>query len=98
LRAVALAGLAAGFGEGFDAGLDFGETGTFTVLMMVCVVDDPGEETELPTQTVTDPEPNFEPWLSPELEDPELQAIAKEVSKFTKATAINRLPKTTLAC
>ncbi len=98
MRAVALAGLAAGFGEGFDAVLDFGGTGTVTVLVMVCVVDDPGEEIELPTQTVTDPEPNFEPWLNPELEDPELQAIAKEVSKFTKATAINRLPKTTLAC
>jgi hypothetical protein len=54
-------GLFAGFGAGFGAGLDFGGTGTVTVLVMVCVVDDPGEEVDEPTQTVTDPEPIFEP-------------------------------------
>jgi hypothetical protein len=29
--------------------------------VMVCVVDDPGEEDEDPAQTVTDPDPIFEP-------------------------------------
>ena len=61
MGAVALAGLATGFGAGFGAGLGFGGTGTVTVLVMVCVVDDPGEEDDEPAQTVTDPEPNFEP-------------------------------------
>ena len=93
-----LVGLAAGFGAGFGAGLGFDGTGTVTVLVIVCVVDDPGEEVEAPTQTVTDPEPIFEPWLSPELEEPELQAIAKEVSKETKAAAISTLAKAKLAC
>ena len=93
MGAVALAGLATGFGAGFGAGLGFGGTGTVTVLVMVCVVDDPGEEDDEPAQTVTDPEPNFEPWLRPEPEDPELQAIANEVSKFTKAAAIRTLAK-----
>ena len=46
---------------GFGAALGFGGTGTVTVLVMVCVVDDPGEEVDEPTQTVTDPEPIFEP-------------------------------------
>ena len=93
MGAVALAGLATGFGAGFGAGLGFGGTGTVTVLVMVCVVDEPGEEDDEPAQTVTDPEPNFEPWLRPEPEDPELQAIAKEISKFTKAAAIRTLVK-----
>jgi hypothetical protein len=97
LSAVALAGLATGFGAGFGAGLGFGGTGTVTVLVMVCVVDEPGEEDVEPAQTVTDPEPNFEPWLRPEPEDPELQAIANEVSKFTKAAAIRTLVKAKLA-
>ena len=61
LGAVALIGLAAGLGAGFGAGLGFGGTGTVTVLDMVCVVDDPGEEVDEPTQTVTEPEPIFEP-------------------------------------
>jgi hypothetical protein len=65
---------------------------------MVCVEDDFGDEVEVPTQTVTDPEPIFEPWLRPELDDPELQAIAKEVSKLTKAAAIRTLAKPKLAC
>ncbi|MCX6477929.1 MAG: hypothetical protein NT044_00700 [Micrococcales bacterium] len=52
-----LEALAAGFG----AALGFGGTGTVTVLVIVCVVDDPGEEVDEPTQTVTDPEPIFEP-------------------------------------
>jgi hypothetical protein len=97
LGAVALAGLAAVFGAGFGAGLGFGGTGTVTVLAMVCVVDDPGEEDDEPAQTVTDPEPNFEPWLRPEPADPELQAIAKELSKPTKAVAIRTLVKAKLA-
>jgi hypothetical protein len=78
--------------------LGFGATGIVTVLEMVCLVDDPGEEVEEPTQTVTDPEPIFEPWLSPELEDELLQAIAKEVSKETKATATSKLAKLKLTC
>ena len=98
MGATTLVDLASGFGAGFGAGLGFGGTGTVTVLVMVCVVDDPGEEDEDPTQTVTDPEPIFEPWLSPELEDPELQAIAKEESKETKAAAISTLAKPKLAC
>ena len=98
MGATTLAGLAAGFGAGFGAGLGFGGTGTVTVFVMVCVVDDPGEEDEDPTQTVTDPEPIFEPWLSPEPEDPELQAIAKEESKETKAAAISTLAKAKLDC
>jgi hypothetical protein len=53
--------LAAGLGAGFGAGLGFGGTGTVTVFVIVCVVDDPGEEVDEPTQTVTDPEPIFEP-------------------------------------
>jgi hypothetical protein len=53
-------GLFAGFGAGFGAGLDFGGTGTVTDLVMVCVVDDPGDEVDQPTQTVTVPEPIFE--------------------------------------
>jgi hypothetical protein len=65
---------------------------------MVCVVVDPGEEVEVPTQTVTDPEPIFDPWVSPELEDPELQAIAKEVSKTTRTAAIRTLARLKLAC
>jgi hypothetical protein len=93
-----LVGLAAGFGAGFGTGLGFGGTGTVTDLVMVCVVDDPGEEDEDPTQTVTDPDPIFEPWLSPELEELELQAIAKEVSKETKAAAIRTLARLKLAC
>jgi hypothetical protein len=96
LGADALAGLAC-FGTGFGAGLGFGGTGPVTVFVMVCVVDEPGEEVDEPTQTVTDPEPNFEPWLRPEPEDPELQAIAKEASKFTKAVAIRTLANTMLA-
>ena len=96
MGADALAGLAC-FGTGFGAGLGFGGTGTVTVFVMVCVVDEPGEEVDEPTQTVTDPEPNFEPWLRPEPEDPELQAIAKEASKFTKAVAIRTLANTMLA-
>jgi hypothetical protein len=98
LGAITLAGLAAGFGAGFGTGLGFDGTGTVTVLVMVCVVDDPGEEDEDPTQTVTDPDPIFEPWLSPELEELELQAIAKEVSKETKAAAISTLARLKLAC
>jgi hypothetical protein len=83
---------------GLGAGLDFGGTGTVRVVLMVCVVVDPGEEVEVPTQTVTDPEPIFDPWLSPELEDPELQAIAKEVSKTTRTAAIRTLARLKLAC
>ena len=94
MGAITLADLATGFGAGFG----FGGTGTVTVLVIVCVVDDPGEEVEAATQTVTDPEPIFEPWLSPELEELELQAIAKEVSKETKAAAISTLAKPKLAC
>jgi hypothetical protein len=98
LGATALAGLAAGFGEGFGAGFGFGGIGTVTVLVMVCVVDEPGAVVEDPTQTVTDPEPSFEPWVRPELEDAELQAIAKEESKETKAAAISTLAKAKLDC
>ena len=98
MGATTLVGLAAGFGAGFGAGLGFVGTGTVTVLVMICVVDDPGEEDEDPTQTVTDPEPIFEPWLSPEPEDPELQAIANEESRETKAAAISTLAKPKLAC
>ena len=94
MGAITLAGLDIGFG----AALGFGWTGTVTVLVVVCVLDDPGEEDEDTTQTVTDPEPIFEPWLSPELEDPEPQAIAREESKETKAAAISRLAKPNLAC
>jgi hypothetical protein len=97
LGELALAGLGFGFGADFSA-VGLGKTGTVIVLVMVCVVDDPGEEVEVPTQTVTDPEPIFEPWLSPELVDPELHAIAKEESKLTKATAINTLAKPTPDC
>jgi hypothetical protein len=78
LGVITLLGLDTGFGAGFNAGLGFGGTGTVTVLVINCVVDDRGVEVEKPTQTVTDPEPIFELWLSPELEVPELQAIAKE--------------------
>ncbi len=100
MEAVTPAGLAAGFSAGFGAGLGLEETGTVTILVMVCVVVDAGEENEDPTQTVTDPDPIFDPWLSPELEleDPELQAIAKEESKETKAAAISTLAKAKLAC
>ena len=95
---VTVAGFAAGFGAGCGSGFGFGGTVTVTVWVMVCVVDDPGEEPEVPTQMVTEPELIFEPWLRPELEDPELQAMAREVSKLTKAAAIRTLTKPKLTC
>jgi hypothetical protein len=55
LGTVTPAGLAAGFGAGF------GGSGTVTVFVNFCVVDDAGDEVEAPTQTVTDPAPSFEP-------------------------------------
>ena len=96
--AITTLGFTTGFGAGFGTDLGFGGTKTVTVLVMVCLVDDPGEEIEEPTQTVTVPEIIFEPWLSPELDDPLLQAIAKEVSKPTKAAAINTLATPKLTC
>jgi hypothetical protein len=92
-------GLAAGFGAGLGAGFGFGGTGTVTVLVMVCVVDDPADELEDPTQTVTDPAPIFDPWLRPELEEPPPEhAIALWESKPTRAAATKMLAKPKLPC
>jgi hypothetical protein len=53
------AGLATGFGNGFGTGLGF--AGTVTVFVIVCVVVEPAEDFEDLTQTVTEPDPIFEP-------------------------------------
>ena len=93
----AATGLAAGLAAGL--GLGFGATGTVTVLVMVWVVVEPGDELEDPTQTVTEPDPIFEPCAKPELDDPELeQALAIWVSNPTKAAATKILAKPKLAC
>jgi hypothetical protein len=61
LGALVLTGLAVGFGDGLGAGFGFDGTGAVTVLVTVLVVVDAGDELADPTQTVTDPDPIFEP-------------------------------------
>jgi hypothetical protein len=89
-----LAGLAGGFG----AGLGFGATGTVTVLVIVCVVLVPEVDDEAPTQTVTEPEPTFEPWLTPGPDDPVVHAIAVCESNPTSVAATRTLAKPILSC
>ena len=90
-------GLVIGFGKGTGTGLGF--DGIVTVLVVVCVVVEPAMEPEVLTQTVTDPDPIREPWLSPGIEDPTPEhAIAPDESKPTSAAAKTTLTKLKLIC
>jgi hypothetical protein len=89
----------AGFTAGLRAGFGFIGTGILMVLVMVCLVTDPAVELEEPTQTVTEPDPIFEPWLTPELDEPPLEhAVAIWESKPTRASATKMLAKPKPAC
>jgi hypothetical protein len=80
-------GLSTGFLAGFACGLGLATTGTLMVFVIVCVEDDPGVLSEDPTQTVTEPEPMLDPWLSPEPEARPEHAIATPTSNPVIAVA-----------